>query len=253
MTGLILLLTLVALLAAIVSAVTGVAGGVVLLSGLLLCVPVTAVVPIHGTVQFCAGASRMIAYRNHIRWTMVRPFIIGVLPGAVVGCYGLRLLHQLNPSWVLVAIASMVLISIARKPSTAQEPTTSQFKKRNLLGLGFACGVIGMFVGSTGPLVSGWLLKHDVMKEAHIGSKSVMQGTAHLVKIPLFAWGLDFDFMPYFWALSAMIAAVILGTFLGKILLGRLSTERFSLILRVLLAVIVIKIYITEIPKLLGF
>ena len=57
MTGIALtvLAGLLGLVSATISAITGVGGGVLLLSGLLLLVPATAVVPLHGAAQFVAG------------------------------------------------------------------------------------------------------------------------------------------------------------------------------------------------------
>ena len=173
-------LVTLATFSAIMSAITGVGGGVILLSGLILCVPVAAVVPIHGVVQFSAGASRIIAYRSFINWSVVQPFLLGMMPGALLGCYGLSLLQQLNPSWLLLAIASVILYTLL---PTRSEPSTSiSWSSKRMFGLGFlgfACGLLGMFVGSTGPLVSGSLLKRNILKEEHIASKSVMQGSAH--------------------------------------------------------------------------
>lgn len=221
------------------------------MSGLLLLLPVTAVVPIHGVVQFSAGASRLIAYRTFINWSVVTPFICGMIPGALIGCYALSLLRQLNASLLLIAIACVIAYSLLsnHKEKTASA-VTPRSDKPKLVGLGFCCGLLGMFVGSTGPLVSGSLLKRGVLKEAHIASKSLMQGSAHLIKIPLFAIGLDFDFGPYLWALAAMVSMVFVGTWAGKWCLSRLSSERFSTTVKCLLLIIVAKIMWTELPKL---
>lgn len=237
-------------LASVVSALTGVAGGVVLLSGLLLTVSPLAVVPLHGLVQFSAGLARLVAFRRHVSWSIVGLFIAGMLPGAIVGALALRALKELNQSYVLLVIAVFIVFAILprRDREMADHPRT--INRLGLYALGAGCGVLGMFVGSTGPLVSGWLLRHGIVKEAHIGSKSVMQGSAHLVKIPLFIWGLDFDFSPYLPALALMIPGVIAGTFLGKMLLGKLSPDRFSLIVRTLLILIVVRIVWTEVGTL---
>ena len=246
-------LVLLAGFSAIMSAITGVGGGVILLSGLILCVPVGAVVPIHGVVQFSAGASRIIAYRSFINWSVVRPFVLGMVPGALLGCYGLSLLQQLNPSWLLLAIASVILYTLLpTKPVPMPSASSNSADMLGLGLLGFSCGLLGMFVGSTGPLVSGSLLKRNILKEAHIASKSVMQGSAHLMKIPLFAWGLNFDFGPYVWTLLAMVGMVIVGTVIGKWCLARISTQRFAGIVRILLLLVVVKILWTELSKLIA-
>jgi uncharacterized protein len=246
----ILSLSLLAGFAATISAITGVAGGVLLLSGLVLCIPAGAVVPIHGLVQFAAGTSRMIAFRRDVEWSLVVPFVLTMIPGACLGAYGLSFLYALNPSWLLIIIAMVIIFTIRPRKHLEKPVASSQHSKLNLAILGFSCGILGMFVGSTGPIVSGWLLGHGIVKEAHIGSKSVMQGSAHLVKVPLFAWGLSFDFTPYTQALVGMVLMVLLGTWFGKWCLQRVSKHAFALITRVILSIIVLKIFITELPQL---
>ena len=76
-----------------------------------------------------------------------------------------------------------------------------------------------------------------------------MQGSAHLIKIPLFAWGLNFDFGPYLWTLTAMVSMVIVGTAIGKWCLARISSQRFAGIIRVLLLVVAKRLW-TELLKL---
>ena len=78
-----------------------------------------------------------------------------------------------------------------------------------------------------------------------------MQGSAHLVKVPLFIWGLNFDFGPYLVALIVMAIMVAVGTLLGRWALDRISTARFAFLIRVLLVLIVVRIVITEVPKLI--
>lgn len=245
-------LSLLAGLASMVSAITGVAGGVLLLSGLVLSIPATAVVPIHGLVQFTAGASRMLAFRRHIQWGVVFPFLLTMVPGACVGAYGLSYLFALNPSWLLVLIALVITFTLRpNKQGNKDGKQIAQNDSSSLLFLGFGCGILGMFVGSTGPIVSGWLLKHGILKERHIGSKSVMQGSAHLIKVPLFALGLDFDFSPYAMPLMGMMLMVLVGTWFGKWCLNRVAPQTFALMTRCILIIIAVKIFITEIPKLL--
>lgn len=229
---------------------TGVGGGVVLLSGLLLVVPATAAIPLHGAVQFSAGLSRLVAFRGAVIWPIVWVFLFGMLPGAILGAMSLGWLQKVNPSFVLILIACFILQTVFLQPPSTASAGTQDVHRGGLFGLGFLCGLLGMFVGSTGPIVSGWLLRHGIVKDAHIGSKSVMQGSAHFVKIPLFMWGLDFDFRPYLAPLVLMVCGVIIGTVLGKKLLTKLSSGGFNLIVKGLLTVIALRLLYTEVPTL---
>lgn len=246
----VVILGAIAGVAAIISAITGVAGGVLVLSGLILCVPVKAVVPIHALVQFAAGATRMLAFHAHIEWSIVRTFILSMVPGAIVGAWGLSLLYALNPSWLLLTIALVIAVSIRPRQKSAARRNVSDISHTSLAVLGFSCGVLGMFVGSTGPLLSGWLLHNGIVKQAHIASKSVMQGAAHLAKIPLFIVALEFDYAPYSMSIFGMLGMVVLGTWLGKWCLNYVSQRAFILVTKTLLGVIVLKILISEVPKI---
>ena len=77
-----------------------------------------------------------------------------------------------------------------------------------------------------------------------------MQGTAHLAKVPLFIWGLSFDYSIYGTVMLCMIAMVFIGTLCGRWALKRLDSAHFVTMTRILLGLIVVRIVITEIPKL---
>ena len=77
-----------------------------------------------------------------------------------------------------------------------------------------------------------------------------MQGASHLAKIPLFIVALKFDYAPYAMSLFGMLVMVVLGTWLGKWCLNYVSQRAFILITKSLLGIIVLKILISEVPKI---
>ena len=78
---------------AIVSAITGVAGGIILLTALLATVDPRAVVPIHSVVQLIANGSRLVTYGRHIQWRVVGSFATTVIPGSLVGAWLISLIE----------------------------------------------------------------------------------------------------------------------------------------------------------------
>jgi len=242
-------LALAALAASMLSAVTGVAGGVLLLSGLLLVVPAAAVVPLHGTVQTAACVTRVATFRAHVRWDIVRRFVIGVVPGSLLGALVVGLLVQIDGSLIKLAIAAAILVSLFAK-NLKLAPETKSLQVFYWVGLGV--GFFGILAGSTGPIVTQALLVFDVKKEAHVATKSVVQMVGHGLKLPLFGLAVGFDFGAWLVPLAAMCAAVVVGTLLGKRLLGKLSPERFVTVARVLLALVVLHVVVTEVYALVA-
>ncbi|HJL15073.1 MAG TPA: TSUP family transporter [Sandaracinaceae bacterium LLY-WYZ-13_1] len=241
----VVLLTGVALGASALSALTGVGGGVLLLSGLLLLVPAAAVVPLHGAVQSVAGAARVVAFRRHVRWPIVGRFLAALMPGSLLGLGIVAWLVQLDTRILELLLALAILGSLVGRPRSrreAAEDAPAAASLRSFYVLGFACGVLTVIVGSTGPLVTRALLLHGVTKEPHVATKSVVQSVGHALKIPLFGLALGFDFGPWAGPLAAMGVAVLLGTWLGKRLLMRWSTARFVTVARVLLVLVALQI-----------
>jgi len=134
------LLGLAALLAAALSAMTGVGGGVLLLSGLLLVVPATAVVPLHGAVQTAAGLTRIAAFWRHVRWEIVGRFVLLLLPGSLVGILIVGWLASVSPTLleVLLAVAILASLFAKRVPSPIQSATSAAMGACPLFAIAFA-------------------------------------------------------------------------------------------------------------------
>lgn len=236
-------LALLALGAATLSAVTGVGGGVLLLGGLLLVAPVTAVVPLHGTVQTAACITRVGVFGRHARWDIVGRTTLGVVIGTALGAVAVVQLLAVDERIVKLLVATAILLSLAAKGAKLPE---GHVGLRAFYGVGLAVGFLGVIAGSTGPIVSQALLMRGVRKEAHVATKSVVQMIGHGLKIPVFGVALGFEFGPWLGALAAMITAVVIGTLMGRRLLKRVSDERFTQLARGLLAFVALSILATE-------
>ncbi|MCA9669957.1 MAG: sulfite exporter TauE/SafE family protein [Myxococcales bacterium] len=260
--GLATLLTLVALATSTLSAVTGVAGGVVLLSILLLTVPARAVVPLHGAVQLAASASRIVVFWRHMRWRVVLGFGVASALGAVaaapvVSAMPARLMKGLVAGFILVSVALMLRKPHAQtsdddKASAADAIDSAPPPSRGrallwLSSMGLASGFLGMLVGSTGPLVSQAFLYAGIVSEAHIASKSGCQAVVHALKIPVYGLGVRFQYGAYAPTIGAMSLASVVGTLVGRQLLSRLSQARFATITQLLLGAIAIKILVVDV------
>ena len=241
--GLLAALGLVALVTSVISAVTGVAGGVLVLSGLLLLVPATAVVPLHGAVQATASVTRVAAFRQHVRWDIVWRFVVGVLPGSILGVLLVAALASIDTRVIKLLIAVAILLSLFGHKLKLDAAPRSM---RLFYAVGLVVGFFGVVAGSTGPIVTQALLLFDVKKEEHVATKSVVQAIGHGIKIPLFGLAIGFDFGPWLVPLGLMAVGIVAGTLLGKRLLASMSADRFVIVARVLLALVVLQVAVSE-------
>jgi len=232
-------LVCVAVLSAVISAITGVAGGVILLSAFLVTLPPLAVVPVHGAVQLIANASRLMAFWSHIRWPVVLRFALMSLPGAALGA---TLVASLSPRALQIAIAIAVLWTLVSNRRQPMEVSAGRL--RWFYPLGLLCGVLGMVVGSTGPVITQALLWAGVVKEEHVATKAACQALGNIIKIVFYGTTLGFAFGDHGLLIAIMGAGSIVGTYLGRQLLRRVSETGFVTATRVLLAAVAIKILV---------
>ena len=233
-----------AVAAAAISALTGVAGGVLLLSGLLLVMPATAVVPLHAAAQLTANASRLIAFRGFGRRDIVVPMIVALVPGTLLGAWVLHWVVSIDSSWLKILIAVGIVASLfARRPTTAGAARPA----RGLIAAtGLLCGTLGVLAGSTGPIVSQLLLHFGVVKEDHIASKAYIQAAHNVMKLPVFGIAIAFDYGAHALELSWLCGGVMLGTAVGKRLLSRLNSGSFTWLARAMLLVVAATILVEQ-------
>ena len=103
---------------------------------------------------------------------------------------------------------------------------------------------IAIFIGATGPFLAPFFLRDDFEKENVIATKAACQTWLHLLKIPAFL-SLGFDYRPHALLLVLLVGGVIVGTFVGRHLLGRISAERFLVAFQVVLALIALHLIAT--------
>ena len=81
------LLTLVAFLTSVLSAIVGMAGGIVLLSVMLLFLEPLIAIPLHAVVQLISNSSRTFVQRAHVDWSIVWRYGLPLLPTGIFGLW----------------------------------------------------------------------------------------------------------------------------------------------------------------------
>ena len=239
-----IILTIAALLTSIISGMTGMAGGTILLAFIASIVETAYVVPLHATVQLISNSTRFLLFFKHIKWRIILFFLIGVLPGAFIGIYIFKLLDK----DLIKLLMGIFIVVVVYLPKSKKEKKSSF---SNFLPIGFISGLIGIFFGAIGPFIAPFFIRKDVIKEELVATKAACQSISHIIKISLFGF-IGINIFPYWNILLYLCLAVILGTILGKKLLTQLSDVVFKRIFKVLLTIIALRIIILQGIKLLN-
>lgn len=208
---------------ATISGVIGMGGGMVLLGVMTSLLPAAAVVPLHGVVQLSANATRTVAFVRHVHW---RIFLTYVIP-ASLGVYLATLLWSGSKmDWFKPLVGVFILTFLVWR---RYSPKLRNVPLWVYAPVGVVVGFLAIFVGATGPFLAPFFLRDDFKKEQVIATKAACQFSVHLWKIPAFI-AMGFDYAEYGKLLAILVIAVIVGTYVGKHLLKKMS-ERFFLIL----------------------
>jgi uncharacterized protein len=232
-----LLLTGVAFGTSIVSGVLGMAGGLILLSALLLKLDPVVAVPVHGIVQLVSNGSRAWFLRTHVSWKAVLRFAWPLLPA---GALGLLVLQRMPAAAGRILIGLFVLVA-TWLPKAAREGGASPNAWRTLPVGGALVGFFSTLVGATGPLLGPFIVALDLGPQATIGTLAGCQIFQHASKVLLFGVG-GFDFGAYLpWTLALSLAALS-GTAVGTRWLGNLRPATFKFILRLVISALALQL-----------
>lgn len=226
-----------------VSGMTGLAGGTFILAVIASVVQTEYVIPLHAAVAFMSNGTRVTVFYHHIKWKVVGFFVLGMLPGAVVG---INVFKMLDEQVIRLAMATFIL-AVVFLPMKGKGKMGGY---RTFVPVGFLAGLLGIFFGSIGPLIARFFLRSDISKEELVGTKAACQAVGHLVKIPLFGMVIGANVLVYGRLLVYLGVMVVAGVLAGKLMLHRISERVFRIIYRALLAVIALRIIIVELMAL---
>ncbi len=213
------------------TAAAGIGGGVVLIAVLAAILPPTVLIPVHGVVQIGSNGGRAVMMARYVVPRLLLPFIIGSVIGAAIG--GL-IVVELPPALLQLGLGGFILFSIWGK--------VPRIEGDYALTLG---GVVStfltMFFGATGPFVAGMLKTLKLERMAHSATMAFFMTAQHSLKVLAFGF-LGFAFGPYLGLIAMMIAAGLIGTWLGKRFLLSIDDRRFHLALNAVLGLLALQL-----------
>jgi len=233
----------VGLLTSMLSAVIGMAGGITLLSVMLLFFEPLVAIPIHGVVQLVSNSSRTYVQRKHVDWTILWRYSVMLVP---MGFVGIEVAQALPPNVTRALIGVFVLIATWRRGwlLIGTHPERADIHRRFFF-LGAVVGLINMTIGAAGPLIAPFFLKIGLSRQAMIGTKAACQAVGHLVKIAIFGVA-GFVFAEYAIPLALLSVSVIAGTWIGSQVLESVNERWFTRLYKGVLTLVALRLVVWE-------
>jgi len=231
------LLILIAGATAMVTAVTGIGGGLVLIAIMPGFLPATAIVPVHAVVQLFSNSSRALFGWRFLRWEFVLAFIAGSILG---GSIAAAIAREINLAYTPLFIAAYILFITWGPAPKFNKPPPGEFIIIGAIQTG-----LSMLVGATGPMSQAALMARGLKRDALVVSGALMTTFTHLTKVLLFAL-LGFSFIEFWQIILGMSVAVTIGAFIGTRIRYQVPEALFRLILKWALTVLALRmIYLT--------
>ncbi|MCR9095863.1 MAG: sulfite exporter TauE/SafE family protein [bacterium] len=233
------ILCVASVLTAGVSAVLGMAGGIMLLAVMLLFLEPAVAIPVHALVQLTSNSSRAVIHRKVVRRDLLFPFLLLLLPA---GALTLPLV-EIAPADVLrLVIGAFTIVATWRKDWLLLGLDPERVGQRARFALvGAGAGALGPLLGATGPFIAPFFLGIGLTRTELIGTKAACQAGTHVAKMILFGIA-GFGFLEYGPLMAGMALSVIVGTALGTRVLHRLDDARFTQLYKAALTLVALRL-----------
>jgi uncharacterized protein len=229
-------LALITFFTSVVAAVVGIGGGMMLIAILPSFLPTNALIPVHGLTQVSSNLSRAYFGRKDIEYSVVPKFLLGSFIGIA---FFAGILSLISLEYVPLFIGVYILLSLW------SEKFNEKIKRyENYYIAGFFQTGLSMVVGATGPLTMTLLLKDFKDKDIVVATGALLMSLTHFLKVLVFIY-FGFVFFDYITIIFAMIFGAVLGSFVGTKARNLIDGKKFTIILKVLLSVLAIKLIIT--------
>jgi uncharacterized membrane protein YfcA len=211
---------------AVVSAVAGFGGGVVLLPVFAAMFGLRVAVPVLTLTQLVSNGSRVALNRSEIDHRLVGWFALGGVPCAV----GAGLLFATAPLAALERLLGVLLVAMVLWRRL--QPHPPRLSPPAFVAVGAASGLGSGLVGSVGPLTATFFLARGLVKEAYIGTEAASAVVLHTAK--LVAYGVGALLSASVLVLGLLLApATMLGAWVGRHVVRRINERTFVLVVEI--------------------
>ncbi|KAA5802358.1 TSUP family transporter [Alkalicaulis satelles] len=219
MTALIILIAV--FLTSALSAMLGMAGGLVLMGVLALWLPVPAAMVTHGLAQSVANGWRAVLLRRFILWRALGAYLAGSALAALL-LFSVQIV--LDRTWLLIVLGLvpfLVWLPPRLLPLHPERPAQGALA-------GFCVTGLNVVAGVSGPLLDVFFQNTRADRRAIVATKAASQVAAHGVKIAYYAApALAASPDGLVWVLIIALPLSMAGTTLGARVLAAMSEADF--------------------------
>ncbi len=224
----------IAFFTAIITAVTGAGGGVLLLGLMGLVLPGPAVIPVHGAVMSGQNAFRGILLFDKVDWRFVGVAVAGSIVGAMLAG---PVAVSLPEAWMQGILGFGILYLVwAPKP---KKPIVIPGLKPDMMVAVMAVfvSILTMLIGAAGVLFNAIRRRGGRAKEGVLADQSWLMLCQHILKVVVFGIA-GFAFGPYLLLIACMMGMGLLGTYVGVKLMKKMSNEAFDKVFKAMVTVL---------------
>jgi len=218
--------------AALVSASLSIGGGYVLFGATTLLYPLSSAIALQPVLSYASLLSRSFAFRDAISWRIVRPFTIGSLAGVALG---LVVYHMILERGLALAVGVTMLALAWTRPAIPAAHTGKAFA-----AVGSAHALAGTVLG-LGSVLQPVLLNSGIDRRALVGTFATCLLALEAIRLVGYA-STGFSYAPFLWAVVIATVAGIVGTWVGKALIGHMPERMFRWILRLLISALALRL-----------
>ena len=171
----------------------------------------------------------VFTYHRHADWGLLKKLLPSVLPGIALGALFVRFVPDVGlKKFIGVILVVMLILQLwTRRKPVAVEAEVKQMHPAATIGTGVGAGFTTMTANAAGPIMSLYLLAARVDKTRFLGTGAYYYLIINLTKVP-FSAALGLFHMSTLWLTLILLPAVLLGTWLGRILIKKVSQVWFE-------------------------
>lgn len=227
-----LVIVLGSFLAALVNAAFAGGGAMVILAVTSTVLPVSAIVPMHSTLLLGSTTSRAIVFRDYIDWRIAGPFLIGSVVAVAIAA---RIYVELPDAVIALAIGLVMLIAIWL-PAIPWRPRL----RHPWIIVGFIHSFLSTLF-AYGALLHAIILHTGLTRRQVVGTMAMGLTGMGVFKITGYAVN-GFDYRPYLLVIGLSVVVAILGTWVGKLVIDRISETVFRVVFRLFVTLTAVRL-----------
>jgi uncharacterized membrane protein YfcA len=205
-----------------ISGIFGMAGGMILMGILLVIMPVSAAMVLHGLTQMASNGWRAWLWREHIEWRIASWYAGGSV-AAALAFTAIQLVPSKPVALIILGLTPSVgLLLPARLALDVTRPVHG-------FASGAICTVLQMIAGVSGPILDVFFVRSARLdRRQMVATKAAVQVLGHFLKVAYFGQllGLGADTIAPV-AVMLAIALALIGTQLSRRVLDAISDAQF--------------------------